>query len=81
MEINEINKKIIEYFNRQGESVDIEINIFESGIIDSMGIIDLVCYIEEEMEIELNQDFMKKENFESISTISNCLLQLVENSN
>ena len=81
MEINEINKQIIEYFNRQGESVDIEMNIFESGIIDSMGIIDLVCYIEEEMEIELNQDFMKKENFESISTISNCLLELVENSN
>jgi len=49
--------------------------ILENGILDSPGIISLVCFIEEEYNITIEQEEMNIDNFESIMSIE----QFVEN--
>lgn len=44
--------------------------LIESGIIDSMGIMSLLAFLEKEFAIELPGDDLIPENFASISTIA-----------
>jgi len=43
--------------------------IFEEGIFDSLGFLSLVSYVNEEFEIEIENDELSEENFESIKAI------------
>jgi acyl carrier protein len=44
--------------------------LLQSGIIDSMGILDLVGYLETAFEISVADDDLLPENFNSIETIA-----------
>jgi acyl carrier protein len=44
--------------------------LLQSGIIDSMGILDLVGYLETSFEISILDDDLLPENFDSIETIA-----------
>jgi acyl carrier protein len=50
-------------------SLGVDENILENGILDSPGIINLVCFIEEEYNITIEQEEMNIDNFESIMSI------------
>ena len=41
-------------------------SLLESGIIDSLGVLDLVAFIEEEFKIRVEDDDLTPENFQSI---------------
>jgi acyl carrier protein len=41
----------------------------ENGLLDSLGILDLVHYLEEEFAIHASDDELVPENFESLSTV------------
>lgn len=43
--------------------------IFEEGIFDSLGFLSLVSYVNEEFKIEIENDELNEENFESIKAI------------
>lgn len=43
--------------------------IFEEGIFDSLGFLSLVSYVNENFEIEIENDELNEENFESIKAI------------
>ena len=45
-------------------------SLLESGIIDSLGIMKLLSFVEERFEIKISDDELLPENFESIVTIS-----------
>ena len=45
-------------------------SLVESGIIDSMGVLELVTFIEADFELVLSDDDVVSENFDSIATIS-----------
>jgi acyl carrier protein len=45
-------------------------NLFESGILDSMGIVSLIAYLEEKLKITIEPDQITEENFASISAIA-----------
>ncbi len=45
-------------------------SLVESGIIDSMGVLELVTFIESEFECVLSDEDVVSENFNSIATIS-----------
>ncbi len=45
-------------------------SLVESGIIDSMGVLELVTFIEAEFEVVLSDEDVVSENFDSIATIS-----------
>ena len=45
-------------------------SLVESGIIDSMGVLELVTFIEADFELVLSDEDVVSENFDSIATIS-----------
>ena len=53
-----------------GDSAD----LLESGIIDSLGVLDLVTFMQQEFAVSLEDDDLTPENFKSIE----CMAQFVE---
>jgi acyl carrier protein len=51
------------------ESVADDTLIFESGLLDSMGLLFLIEFLKEEFDITTNDDELIVENFESINNI------------
>jgi acyl carrier protein len=45
-------------------------SLIESGIIDSMGVLDLVTFIESDFEIVISDEDVVSANFDSIATIA-----------
>ena len=43
--------------------------IFESGLLDSMGLLFLIEFLKEELEVETQDEELVVENFESINSI------------
>ena len=70
MELGEIKDRLIAYFAEQGTPVGVNDDLFGTNVIDSMGVIELVLFIEENLGIELNQDTMRAENFRTIERIA-----------
>ena len=46
-----------------------DLSLLDSGIVDSMGILDLVVFIEQEYGIVASDDELVRENFDSISAL------------
>jgi|SRR5689334_1077673 acyl carrier protein len=44
--------------------------LIESGVIDSMGMLDVVAFIEEEFRVKVEDEDLSPENFHCISTIA-----------
>jgi len=47
-----------------------ETSLLDEGIIDSTGVLELVTYLEEEFEIEVEDEELIPENLDSISNIA-----------
>ena len=60
---------IIENYHLSAEDFTEETSLVNSGIIDSMGIVELVTYIEENFDLVIEDDQITTENFESINNI------------
>ena len=43
--------------------------IFEAGLLDSMGLLFLIEFLNEEFKVEVNDDELNPKNFESINSI------------
>jgi acyl carrier protein len=43
--------------------------LIESGIIDSLGVLKILAFLEESLGLDLSSDQVKMENFKSIRTI------------
>jgi acyl carrier protein len=43
--------------------------LIESGVIDSLGVLKILAFLEESMGLDLSSDQVKMENFKSIQTI------------
>jgi acyl carrier protein len=48
-------------------------SLLDSGVIDSLGVLDLAAFIERELGVQLADDDLTAENFESIATLSRFL--------
>jgi len=44
-------------------------SLLSAGIIDSMAMIDFICYLEQNYQIKIEEDEMVPENFETINAI------------
>ena len=55
----------------KGETIQDDDSLIASGVIDSMGIINLLGFVEEKFSIEISSDELLPENFETLSTITN----------
>jgi acyl carrier protein len=46
-------------------------SLLESGIVDSLGIMKLIGFLEDNLSVQVNDDELIPENFASIETITN----------
>jgi acyl carrier protein len=74
---NNYKEDIREFFQMRGYEVIEDTDLFESGAIDSMGIIELIVFIEEELGIKLEVSLLLADNFRNIDLIYK-LLENVE---
>ncbi len=52
---------------------DDDASLMQAGIIDSVGVLELVSYIEEEFGIEVEDDELVPANFDSLANIADYL--------
>ncbi len=55
--------------------LDFDTDFFEKGIIDSTGILELVCYVEETFNITVKDEEIIPENFSSLTKLNNYINQ------
>ncbi len=76
---NEIKKNITKFIHGILNNKNLEIKdnskLISDNLIDSLGIIQIITYLESKYEIQINQDELNLENFETINNI----VILVEN--
>jgi len=58
------------YFAELGHTVDGDSRLFEDGIIDSFGMIELVEYIEESLGVSLDQSYLVIDNFVTLGRVA-----------
>ena len=58
-------------FRDDGDAITHEQSLLDAGIIDSTGVLELVCFLETTFGIEVQDDEMLPENLDSIRAISN----------
>lgn len=70
---NEIQDTLINFiaetFFVEKDEIDLEESLVAEGIIDSMGLIEIAAYIEEEFAIGVQEDQMTRSNFGSVVNI------------
>ena len=58
--------------------LDDHTELIENGLIDSIAIIKLLAYLEETFSIEIEQQNLVPDNFESIESISQMVIRMTE---
>lgn len=66
---NKIREYIIKSTLANVDNISDDTLIFESGLLDSMGLLFLIEYLKEEFNVLTNDDELIVENFESINNI------------
>jgi len=65
---NQIARLFLEEMNLDVPSVDLD--LLESGILDSLAFVDLLLHLERKFEIEISIDELEIDNFRSIEKIA-----------
>lgn len=73
----EISEYIYKFANIKSIEVTEETDLFDVGLLDSLGIIMLLAYLNESLNINISLEDLKIENFKTISSI----IDLVEKLN
>jgi acyl carrier protein len=76
----EIRKFILKTSYVSEEMLDNDTLIFAQGIMDSMGFMSLVSFLDENFRIKVNDTELIESNFESVDAIGNYLVNKI-NSN
>lgn len=66
---DKIKEYILESTFEDVENITDETLIFEEGVLDSMGLLFLIEFLQEEFNVTTNDDELVVENFESIGKI------------
>ena len=62
-----------EFANGQSEGLDPDLNLLESGLVDSLGMMRLIRFIERKFDMQIPFEDMTVENFSSVSNIKEYL--------
>ena len=67
--------RILEFLNATlhptGKPVtDVELNLIEAGVIDSVGILELVVFLDEAFGVRVEQESLSPENFHSVVSVA-----------
>ena len=65
-------------FRDDGDAIAHDQSLLDAGIIDSTGVLELVCFLETTFGIEVQDDEMLPENLDSIRAISSYVSRKLE---
>ncbi len=67
-----IRKFLVENFvlSEQVDQMGFDESLLENGVIDSTGILELVFFVEDKFEIQINTDEVLPENFDSVNRLA-----------
>ena len=65
----EIKNYIVEASLTDAENIKDDTLVFETGLLDSMGLLFLIEFLNEKLNVEVNDDELNPKNFESINSI------------
>jgi len=72
----EIREMIQEYFKLSSDyTPSCQENLFESGVLDSFGVVEFLTFIQEKFNAEIPIEDITEENFSTIESISNLIVQ------
>lgn len=57
-------------FGQMTDELDNDASLLELGIVDSVGVMELVLFVEETFELDIEDNEILPENFDSISQLS-----------
>ena len=57
-----------------GKKLEPDTPLFEKGIIDSTGVLELIAFIEENFDITIKDDELVQDNFSSLNAIEKFLI-------
>ena len=69
LQIEQLRNFISEITFTDHEKIKEDTLIFEEGIFDSLGFLSLISFLDEEFGVEVGNDELSEENFESINAI------------
>ena len=77
---NIVNQFIIKnfLFSDQKENIDENLSLYEKGIIDSTGVLEVVDFLEETFGIEIEDDELVPDNLDSIKKMSKFVLRKMD---
>ena len=65
-----MKEKILEFFVVQSDHrPDDNENLFESGVLDSFGVVEFLSFIQEELGVEVPIEDITEENFSTVNQI------------
>jgi acyl carrier protein len=82
---NDIKKIIVDFilknfiFNDKKEDIDENISLYEKGIIDSTGVLELVDFLEERFNIKIEDEELVPDNLDTIKRIYLFVQRKIEN--
>lgn len=77
--MQQVIQTLAEYIKEQyNAQLDMQENIFDSGIIDSLGFVNLIGFISQKFEIEFEPEDLIEDNFQSLERIAEFILQKKE---
>jgi acyl carrier protein len=65
-------------FREEVETLSDNASLLDAGIIDSTGVLELVCFLESTFSIEIADEEMLPENLDSLAAISSYVKRKVE---
>jgi acyl carrier protein len=79
--VNEIREDILQFLKSHGfldrkNTLDVHESLTEAGAIDSIGLLQLVDYLEGRYSIEIPLDIITPENFDTLAGISQTVMNL-----
>jgi acyl carrier protein len=79
--MNEIGKDIVQFLKSRGfldgkKAVKENESLTETGVIDSIGLLQLVDYLESSYKIEIPMEIITPENFDTLNGISQSVMNL-----
>jgi acyl carrier protein len=79
--MNEISRDILQFLTSRGFlegkiSLDDKESLTETGVIDSIGLLQLVDYLESRYKIEIPMEIITPDNFDTLAGISRSVTNL-----
>lgn len=74
---NKIRQFLIENFvlSEQVDEMGFDESLLENGVVDSTGILELVFFVEDQFQIEIDTSEVVPENFDSINCLATYIKQ------